>query len=155
MQQGLVGSRAVVKLRYAVLPPEGIPASVLPEWKSTEGRILTAPAMGAQFAMYLLDLGAGGGTEQALPSGIESFLYLLQGRLDLDLNGGGHRLEPGGFAFMRPGSNFAAWAGDRAARLLWLKKIYEPFEGSSPRDLVENEARVRGDTYMGIEGLIL
>src|SRR6185295_10932795 len=42
-QRGLVTSRVVVERNFALLPPEGIPGSVLPEWTKTEARILTAP----------------------------------------------------------------------------------------------------------------
>ena len=50
-QKGLVGSRAVVERNYAILPPQGIPESVLPEWNGTAARVLAAPVMGARFAM--------------------------------------------------------------------------------------------------------
>src|SRR5256885_8854907 len=65
-QKGLVGNRAVVERNYAILPPEGIPESVLPEWTGTAARVLTAPAMGARFVEYRLDLAAGGGSKQTL-----------------------------------------------------------------------------------------
>ena len=49
-QKGLVGSRAVVERNFAILPPEGIPESVLPAWSGTACRVLASPAMGAGFA---------------------------------------------------------------------------------------------------------
>ena len=39
--------------------------------------------------------------------------------------------------------------------MIWLKKTYEPFGNATPRDVVENENRNAGETYMGIQGLIL
>src|SRR6476661_2662239 len=105
-QQGLVTSRVVVERNFCLLPPEGIPASVLPEWTATEARILAAPALGAQFAMYLLDLQPQGGAGQANPDSIESFFYVISGEVELDLTGRGHRLTAGGFAYQSPGSRF-------------------------------------------------
>src|SRR5262249_37186027 len=102
-QQGLVTSRAVVQRNYAILPPEGIPESVLPEWSATAARILTAPAMGAAFAHYLLDLAKGGGTKQALSDGIEAFVFVLEGRAKLELAGRAHDLAQGGYAYLSPG----------------------------------------------------
>ena len=77
-QPGRVASRAIVERNYCILPPEGIPESVLPEWTATAARVLTAPAMGAAFVEYLLDLAAGGGTKQTLGEGIETFFYVLE-----------------------------------------------------------------------------
>ncbi len=154
-QQGLVGSRAVVESRYAILPPEGIPASVLPEWTSTEARILAGPALGARFAMYLLDVAAGGGTKQALPAQIEAFFYLLVGRARLELGGTAHDLAPGGFAYLSPGSKFALAAGSGPARVLGLRKAYESLGGRVPADRVGSESEVTGEPFMGVEELRL
>jgi (S)-ureidoglycine aminohydrolase len=70
------------------------------------------------------------------------------------LNGKAHRLGAGGFAYGRPGTRFTLRAS-AALRLLWLKKVYVPFGHGLPPDLVGDEAKVRGETYMGIEGLLL
>ncbi len=153
-QSGLVTSRAVVRRNYAILPPEGIATSVLPEWRDTVARVFTAPAMGAKFAEYLLDVAAGGGTQQGLREDVQMFLYVLEGQAELDLNGRVHRLGPGGFAYGRPGTRFTLRAAS-ALRLLWLKKVHVPFGAQHPADRVGDEAAVPGETYMGIEGLLL
>jgi len=153
-QSGLVVSRAVVRRNYAILPPEGMATSVLPEWRDTVTRVLTAPAMGARFVQYLLEVAPGGGTQQSLREGVQMFLYVLEGEAELELNGKTHRLGPGGFAYGKPGSRFSLRAA-RAARLLWLKKVYVAFERLHPGDLVGDETQMKGETYMGIEGLLL
>lgn len=153
-QSGLVVSRAVVRRNYAILPPEGVATSVLPEWRDTVARVLTAPAMGAQFAEYLLEVAAGGGTQQDLGERVQMFLFVLEGNAELELNGRSHRLGPGGFAYGRPGTRFTLRAAS-ALRILWLKKVYAPFGTERPADLVGDDAKVPGETYMGIEGLLL
>jgi len=45
---------------------EGMATSVLPDGRDTITRVLTAPAMEAKFAQYLLEVASGGGTEQTL-----------------------------------------------------------------------------------------
>jgi (S)-ureidoglycine aminohydrolase len=153
-RQGLVWSRARVERDWALLPPEGVAESVLPEWTSTVAKILTAPAMGAGFVQYDLTLAAGGGTKQTLPEHVESFLFVLEGSIRCDLNGSGRTLDVGGFAYMRPGSRFMVQA-DAHAKLLWLKKRYVPFGNTKPHDVVGSEKSIAGETYMGFEGLIL
>src|SRR5262245_49510974 len=105
-QQGLVGSRVVVERNFAILPPEGIPESVLPEWSGATARILTAPAMGARFAQYRLDLAPGGGASLSLPAPLQAFFYVLEGEAQLELDGLAHGLGAGGFAYLKPGSRF-------------------------------------------------
>ena len=105
-QQGLVTSRVVVERNFCLLPPEGIPASVLPEWTQTEARVLAAPPLGARFAMYLLDVAAGGGSGQQQPANLEGFFYVIDGEVDLDVGSRGNRLSRGGYAYLSPGARF-------------------------------------------------
>jgi (S)-ureidoglycine aminohydrolase len=153
-QSGLVVSRAVVRRNFAILPPEGMATSVLPEWRETVARVLTAPAMGARFVEYLLEVAAGGGTQQTLREDVQMFLYVLDGKAELDLNGKSETLGPGRFAYGRPGARFTLRASS-PLRLLWLKKVYVPFATARPADLTGDEGKVKGETYMGIEGLLL
>src|SRR5580765_3226187 len=153
-RQGLVWSRARVERDWALLPPEGVAESVLPEWTSTVAKILAAPAMGAGFAQYDLTIAPGGGTQQALAENVEAFLFVLEGAVSCDLNGSGRKFTKGGFAYMRPGSRFMVNA-DQPTKLLWLKKRYVPFGSNKPHDIVGNENELPGETYMGFEGLIL
>ena len=153
-QKGLVTSRVVVARNHAILPPKGIPESVLPEWRLTAARILAAPAMGARFAQYLLDVQSGGGSEQTLREDIEAFFYVISGNVTLEGNGKKHALAPGGFAYLQPGSRFAL-AATSAARVLWLKKSYQPFGSQRPADVVGNESAVKGEPFMDVKELLL
>jgi (S)-ureidoglycine aminohydrolase len=153
-QSGLVLSRAVVRRDYAILPPEGVAPSVLPEWRETVAKVLAAPAMGARFAQYLLELAPGGGSRQTLPGPIEAFFYLLDGRIELEASGARQVLEPGGFAYLAPGGSFQVKAAS-ASRLLWLKKRYRPWGDARPRDRMGRESEVPAETYQGIDGLVL
>jgi len=152
-QKGLVGSRAVVERNYAILPPQGIPESVLPEWTGTAARVLAAPAMGARFAMYQLDLAPGGGSAHALPEDVEAFLYVISGECKLDL-GRASTLGPGGFAFLHPGARWKLAAAS-VSRVIWLKKVYEAFGPHPPADVLGDEAKVKGEPFMGVQELLL
>jgi (S)-ureidoglycine aminohydrolase len=153
-QKGLVTSRVVVERNYALLPPEGIPESVLPEWTSTAARIHAAPALGARFAQYLLDVQPGGGSDQVLAKHLEAFFFVIEGSVDLTANGIGHVLTAGGFAYLKPGSAFQV-AARAASRVLWLKKAYEPWGRSAPVDVIGNESKIKGEPFMEIQELLL
>jgi (S)-ureidoglycine aminohydrolase len=155
-QHGLVGSRAVVERRYALLPPAGIPETVLPGWTGTAARVLAAPAMGAGFVETQLDLAAGGGAEKVLPAGVEAVFYVVSGDVTLRLDDGRHALGAGGFAFVPPGAGFGLHAGKAPARVLWIKKRHQPADGvGSPAALVGNENDVKGEPFLGIDELTL
>jgi (S)-ureidoglycine aminohydrolase len=153
-QRGLVGSRAVVERNYAILPPQGIPESVLPEWKETAARVLAAPAIGAEFAMYMLDLAPGGGSAQTLPEDVQAFFYVVSGECKLDLGSRANALRSGGFAYLRPGAKFQLDAKS-ASRVLWLKKVYAPHDSRRPADVIGDEANVKGEPFMNVPELLL
>lgn len=153
-QKGLVTSRVVVERNFAILPPEGVPESVLPDWMGTAARVLCSPEMGARFAQYQLDIQTGGGCIQSLPEGIEGFFYAMDGECGMTINGKGHVLKRGGFAFLSPGSSYQVKAA-RDTRLLWLKKRYTAWGGTRPGDVVGNENDIAGEPFMGVEELLL
>jgi (S)-ureidoglycine aminohydrolase len=153
-QKGLVGSRAVVERNYAILPPQGIPESVLPEWTGTAARVLTSPAMGAAFAMYMLDLAPGGGSDHPLPDDTQAFFYVISGGCKLDLGGRASALGPGGFAYLRPGAGIKL-AATSASRVIWLKKVYEALDTRRPADVTGDEAKIKGEPFMGVQELLL
>lgn len=151
-QEQLLGSRARVSSRYAVLPLEGIPYSRLPEWPQAAVRVLAAPSLGAGFAEYLLELEAGQSGAHPADGRVECFLYVLSGRLSLTLDRSAHELTEGGFAYVSPGSDFHAAAGS-AVRLLLLRKAYEPAPGVEPAaSRVGNQSDVPGSVYCGDPG---
>lgn len=153
-QSGLVSSRVVVERNYAILPPEGIPASVLPGWTETEARILTSPPMGAGFAEYRLDVRSGGGADVPPGDGIEHFFYCLEGRATVTSDGLANTLGPGGYAYLAPGSGFS-FGAEKTSRLLWVKRRYEPAGGEKPRPVFGNEADVEAEPFMDVAELRL
>jgi (S)-ureidoglycine aminohydrolase len=151
-QDQLLGSRTRVTPRYAVLPLEGIPYSRLPEWPQSQARVLAAPALGAGFAEYLLELPPGPAGEHPADQRVEFFFYVLAGRLSLHVDGRGQTLSEGGYALVPPHSGFRAVA-EEPTRLLLLRKAYEPAAGIKEFDLVVgSQSKVPGSVYCGDPG---
>jgi (S)-ureidoglycine aminohydrolase len=88
-------------------------------------KLVTPRLEPARFGQYLVALDAGGGTRGALPAGGEHFLYVLSGTVDVESD----LLQAGGFAYVPPGDALSFTATGGAARLLWLKRGYEPADG--------------------------
>jgi (S)-ureidoglycine aminohydrolase len=149
----LLHSRTRLRRRYALFPLEGYPPSKLPEWPDVEARVLTAPAMGAGFAEYLLTVQAGRGTKSSAAGRIETFFYVLSGEFRLRLAGdASQRLTDGGYAWIGPATDYEITAVAEGA-LLMLRKAYEPVAGvSAPPAIVGNQANVPGEAFLGDEG---
>lgn len=159
-QAQLLGSRTRVEARYALLPLEGIPFSVLPEWPGARSRVLAAPALGAGFAEYLLELqpataGAATVGEHQADGEIEHFLYALSGAVRLSIDGENFALSEGGFALVPPTCGFSV-AAEADSSLLMLRKRYERVPGIPVyAPLVGSQERQRGEVYSGDPGALL
>jgi (S)-ureidoglycine aminohydrolase len=145
--------RTRVRPRYALLPQEGYVTSVLPHWTGAEARILASPALGAQFAQYLIGLQAGGGHAHEADEQTEAFFFVLSGAVTLTLDEGrAPRLGAGGYALVPHTTSYELKA-DGPASLLLLRKRYEPADGVLPPEpVVGHEADVPAEVWMDIEG---
>ncbi|MDX1944038.1 MAG: (S)-ureidoglycine aminohydrolase [Pirellulaceae bacterium] len=148
--QQLLHGRTRVRPRYALLPLEGYPPSKLPAWPGVEARILAAPALGAEFVQYLLNVPSGRGTEHAANSQIETFFYVLAGEVRLAIGTSPAKsLVEGGFALVPPAANYKLEARTDS-RLLMLKKRYEAAAGiAPPGPIVGNQADIPAEPFLG------
>ncbi len=159
-QTSLLGGRAVFTEAYAVIPKgvlQDIVTSALPFWDRTRAWILARPLTGfaETFAQLIVEVGSGGGSEQPEPdAGAEAVLFLLEGRLDLTLDGAAHAMEPGGFAYIPPGCRWTVEnRGADPARFHWIRKAYEAVDGlAAPDPIVVNERQVTPVPMPGTDG---
>jgi (S)-ureidoglycine aminohydrolase len=147
-------TRGTVKRNYAMMPPEGIMDSYLPNWERTVVRFQAAPRLGARFAQALLEIAPGGGTRAPVADDLERFLYVLGGAVELALDGQAPTLlGPEGFAFLPPGLRFSLRnAGAEEARVLGLKRPYEAVGLPPPDPIVSHRSAVAKVNHNGTEG---
>jgi (S)-ureidoglycine aminohydrolase len=118
---------------YTLITPANHYVSRLPQFAATTVVELVTPRLApARLGQYLLELAPGGGGGAPVPEPLEHFLYGLEGGATLTSEGTGHTLDAGAFAYLPAGSTFHLEAGDRSARLLWIKRRYEPWPGLEP-----------------------
>jgi (S)-ureidoglycine aminohydrolase len=134
-------NRAIVTAQYSVMPPVGVLASRIPGIDGAVIRILTAPPMGAKFAQIMLELESGGGTTTPRNDGVQHFFYLVDGSVELTIDGERHELTPHGFAYVPVGTSFGFKAHE-ASRLLWIKKPYEAIDLPAPQPIVGHRDRI-------------
>jgi (S)-ureidoglycine aminohydrolase len=131
-------ARTTVRRDHAVIAPETHVPGPVPGWTGARHVQLIAPAMGARFAMALVELEPGGAAG-APAEGSGRALYVLDGSVALDAGGAGRDLGPGGFAYLPPGET-AALASPAGARLAVIDKPYVAQPGAARGRLVTGDA---------------
>lgn len=125
----ITNSRTRVRQRYALMPLSGFPDSRLPTWPNAAVKVLAAPAIGAAFVQYLIDLPAGSKGRFAADSEIQTFHFVLSGTGQFRGGVGAvQALSTGSFGLTPPGAGADFVAAD-ALRLLIVRKRYQPAIG--------------------------
>ncbi|MBS3649796.1 (S)-ureidoglycine aminohydrolase [Pseudaminobacter sp. 19-2017] len=149
-QTDLITDRAVFTEAYAVIPRRefsDIVASYLPHWDGTRLWIIARPLSGfaETFSQYVMEVEPGGGSDRPEPdAGAEGVLFVVEGEVTVTLGGAAHRLTPGGYAFLPPGSGWSLRNASAAtARFHWIRKAYEAVEGiAAPEPIFANENNI-------------
>lgn len=146
----LFGStRTVVKLRYALLTPDGFVPSVVPGWKNAVVVVNISPALGARFTQLFVTL-AQDGVGEGNTGANQYFIYVIEGAGTIGLADKRHRLEAGSFVYLPTGTDIQIRSGGANLRLLIFQKRFEPMPGVAklaPR--IGHERDVKGQPFLG------
>ena len=146
-QTELLTDRAVFTQAYAVIPKgvmRDIVTSFLPFWDKTRLWVLSRPLSGfaETFSQYIMEVSPGGGSDkpESDPEA-ECVLFVVEGEVTLTLEGNQHIMQPGGYAFIPPATNWRLRnQGSDTVRFHWIRKAYEKVEGiDHPEAFVTNE----------------
>ncbi|MEP1209515.1 MAG: bifunctional allantoicase/(S)-ureidoglycine aminohydrolase [Rhizobiaceae bacterium] len=146
-QTALMDERAVFTDAYAVLPGTtmtDIVTSYLPFWENTRLWMISRPLSGfaETFSQYIMEVAPEGGSDRPeLDPTAEGVIFVVEGELSLTLDGTDHTMQPGGYAFIPPSTD---WTVKNLAtdpvRFHWIRKQYEPVDGiDAPEAFVVNE----------------
>jgi len=160
-QTTLHTGRAIFTTAYAVIPHgvmTDIVTSLLPGWQGTRTWILARPMSGFSetFSQYIVEIAPQGGSQTPEPDpGVEGVLFVTCGHPTLTLNENTHRMAPGGYAFLPPGTNWTLTTPtDTSAKFHWIRKCYEPAPGwPAPTAFVTNEQDHTPDAMPGTKGV--
>jgi (S)-ureidoglycine aminohydrolase len=147
-QRELATDRAIFTEAYALLPKgtmRDIVTSRLPFWNDARFWILARPLSGfaETFSHYIAELSAGGGSDQPEPDAMaEAVLFVVDGQVQLAIDGASHTLEAGGYAYLPAGSGWTLHnEGGRTACLHWIRKRFEHVPGLDPPPAVITHER--------------
>jgi (S)-ureidoglycine aminohydrolase len=136
---------------HSLLTPDTFVRAALPGMTNAVAVVHAAPAHGARFAEYTVELGEGGSFESGEH---QTFLYVLEGAVEV----GGQLLKPGGFAYIPQDSPLRIQA-DQAARAVVIEKPHLSISGDLPALFTGNSAAIEpvpmiGDETVGIQTLV-
>jgi (S)-ureidoglycine aminohydrolase len=159
-QRELATDRAIFTQSYAVLPKGtmcDIVTSRLPFWNGARFWVLARPLSGfaETFSYYIAELSPGGGSDQPEPDSLaEAVLFVVDGQLQLAVDGASHTLEAGGYAYLPAGSGWTLHnEGDRTACFHWIRKRYEGVPGvDPPAALITHEREVEPEAMPETDG---
>jgi (S)-ureidoglycine aminohydrolase len=121
------GSRGVRGATYTLVTPANHYPSRLPELGEAPVVKLVTPRLApARIGEYLVELPAGGGTTRPIAPGFERFLYGLEGDASVQIDGREVMLAAGAYLYAPSTASFELFAGELPAKLLMLKRRYEP-----------------------------
>lgn len=149
-QQQITSNRAVFNEAYVVIPHgvmTDIVTSNLPHWENTRAWILARPLSGfaETFAQYIMEIAPGGGSALPEPDPMgQGVLFVVSGTLSLTIEGAGHTLTEGGYAYLPPACNWAVQnTSDATTTFHWIRKAYEAVDGiDTPEPFVTSDAEV-------------
>lgn len=146
----LGSTRSSLKHDHLLQTPDTFVRSPLPGAENVEFVVHAAPRMGAGFTQMTAEFAAGG---LLGPAPGQRFVYVLEGKLELEADGKKHVLGPGGFGYLPQGIQHRMRA-QIASRVAIIEKPYEHVAGTAdPVVVIGDEAAVNPVSLMGDEGL--
>jgi (S)-ureidoglycine aminohydrolase len=148
-------TRSSLKADHLLQTPDTFIRTPLPGANGVEFIVHTAPQLRAGFTQMTAEF-ATNGTLPPPPSGVQRFLYVLEGQIDLEFSTGRDdaSLTAGHFAYLPAGTPHQARAR-QASRAALIEKQYRPEAESKPglEVVIGNEANVASESLGGDPGL--
>lgn len=137
----LLSSRAIIKHgSFALIPPEGLVNNVIPHFEKCIISVVASPKLGASFVEYIVEMETGGRNTKGFGgNGIETFVYLIEGNLDVIVDGTKYELTEGGYVYAPPSlSMILENNSSTSAKFVLYKQRYIPVEGIGEPWVVSN-----------------
>src|SRR4051812_46900789 len=147
MQQ-LGFTRSAYRRDYLLQTPDTFVRAALPGMQNATAIVHTAPANGARFTQYTVEFASNGVVQ---PQMVQRFVYVLEGEVEIQVNGCRQILSRDGYVFFPSGS-----AGEirshTEARAAVIEKSYISEEGvEEPVAFTRNERDVKPEPLAGCE----
>jgi (S)-ureidoglycine aminohydrolase len=132
-------TRSSQKHNHLLLTPDTFVRTTLPGMKSCAAIVHASPAIGAKFAQYTAEFELRGELGEISD---QRFLFVLEGQLQLEVDGRRSELEARGYAYLPEGLPHRVLA-TQVTRAAVMEKAYQPLASvEPPRVIISNEDSV-------------
>jgi len=142
-------TRSSLKPDHLLQTPDTFIRTPLPGAENVQFVVHAAPQLGAGFTQMTAEF-AEGGTLGPAPA--QRFIYVIEGELELTVNGETRLMVSGGYAYIPQGVDHTVRAHS-AARAAVIEKNYQPQADHAPETVVGNESSITASPLMGDDGL--
>ena len=154
MRQKIGESRSKFRDNHALMSHDSHERTNLPNWPGSELVIVIAPQMGAKFSQFFAHMPAGSIAHPPL-EGMERFIFVLDGEVELSIEGTIHNLQEEGYAFLPNDRNYQINA-QIDTRLIVLERPFVHLEGQpTPKLHVANAKKLSAVPMKGDDMLML
>jgi (S)-ureidoglycine aminohydrolase len=134
-----------------------IVTSYLPFWDDTRLWVIARPLSGfaETFSQYIVEVAPGGGSDRPESDpNAEAGLFVVDGTVELTVEGVAHALDAGGYAYLPPDSKWTLHnREDRSASFHWIRKAYQRVEGlDAPEPVIANEREIEPEAMPDTDG---
>lgn len=151
--ENLLSSRAIIERgNFALIPPQGLVKNVIPGFENCEMTILATPKLGASFVDYLCRVLPNGENKVGFGGkGIETFLYVISGHLQVSDGEKNYDLSSGGYLYCPPTKKmtFKNVTSEPVETFLY-KKRYQSVENYQPYTVSGNTNDIVMEDYEGM-----
>lgn len=145
-------TRSVRRANHSLHTPDTFIRTQFPGMAKASAIVHASPAVGAAFTQYTAEMEAGG---TLAVCAYQRFVYVLEGRIEIELGANYHALEKDDYAYLPQGADHRVIAGE-PARLAVIEKAYMAADGVSANEpLVGSEAKIAGLPLMGDSDLMV
>lgn len=147
-------TRTTVRPNHAFIAQDSYVSAPLPGWTGAQAVVLISPQMLRlpRFVQYLATLEPGG--VSAMPAdGVQRFVYVIDGALNLSIDGrGDEALRPGSYAYLPAGAAHTLTA-QTVAKLMVFEKPYQPTPHTDtlPQPVTGDAWAAAGGPFLGDE----
>jgi (S)-ureidoglycine aminohydrolase len=142
-------TRTHVRLRHALIAPDGYVSSSLPGIDQATVVVLISEGMGARFTQLLLTFETDG-TATFPSNATEAFAYVVRGSVRAEVLGNTYTLDTGGYLFVPAGQTWKLDAPAEGTQVNLFIKKYVSLDGAiSPEVVVGRENHVASHPYLG------
>ncbi|ALV21437.1 (S)-ureidoglycine aminohydrolase [Carnobacterium antarcticum] len=155
----LLASRSIIRRdNFALIPQDGLVNNRIPGFENCELSVLGSPKLGASFVDYVVTmLPEGKNTRGFGEEGVQTFVYVIEGKVKVNDGETDYTLETGGYVYLPAGKKmYLENINDgQNSELFLYKKRYEAIEGYEAHNVVGNVNDLEKIDYEGMTDVAL